>query len=347
MNGLPENPQSEETEGYERINQKVWLRTEQAPMIAHIDCVIFDIDGVIIDVSNSFRVAISQTVQLYCVRTAGFTGDEVLLLPSETQLFKLAGGFNNDWDLSAAAILFYLTKAEIQNTKDTRALKSHGQTLEEFTAAAGRAGGGMHGAMAVLFPMLTKEQRLKVESEYNRDEIERLFQELYGGTDHCDRLYGHTPVFNKRKGLLNAEKTMLDPAMPGFFPGMTGVLTGRTKEETEVGLEKAGLAKIFNKENVYFDSGLEPEKRKPRPGALIELAAKLGGKVTLYVGDVMDDLLVVRNANLDPAAPCLFMSAMIASPTRRADAALFRREHADIVSLDVNEALRSVISRRQ
>lgn len=347
MSNISEVPLSEETEGYERINQKVWLKTEQTPMISHIDCVIFDIDGVIIDVSNSFRVAISQTVQLFCTRTAGFTGDEVLVLPSETQLFKLAGGFNNDWDLSAAAIMFYLTKAEIQNSKDTRRVKSHGQTLEEFTAAAGRAGGGMHGAMAVLFPMLTKEQRQRVEAEYDRAEIERLFQELYGGTDYCNRLYGHEPVFNKRRGLLNDEKLMLDPSMPALFPGKAGVLTGRTKEEAEVGLEKAALIDVFGWENVYYDSGLSPEKRKPRPGALIELAAKLGGKVTLYLGDVLDDLLVVRNANLDPGAPCVFMSAMIASPTRRADAALFRREGADIVSLDVNEALRSIISRRQ
>lgn len=347
MSKIPEPTQADETEGYERINQKVWLKEDQSSMLAHIDCVIFDIDGVIIDVSSSFRVAISQTVQLYCTMTGGFTGEEILLLPSETQLFKLAGGFNNDWDLSAAAIMFYLTKAELQNSKDARTLKINGQSLEEFTAAAGRAGGGMHGTMSVLFPMLTKEQRGRVEAEYNRAEIERLFQELYGGTDYCERLYGHKPVFNKRKGLLNDEKILLDPKMLDFFRGKTGILTGRTKEEAQIAVEKAGLEKAMPWENVVYDSGLEPEKRKPRPGALLELAAKLGGKVTLYVGDVMDDLLVVRNANLDAAAPCVFMSAMIASPNRRADAALFRREGADIVSLDVNEALRSVISRRQ
>ena len=347
MSKIPDAAVSEETEGYERINQKVWLKDEHAQMIPHIDCVIFDIDGVIIDASSSFRVAIGQTVQLYCTRRAGFTGDEVLLLPSETQLFKMAGGYNNDWDLSAAAIMFYLAKSEMQGSKDTRTLKSKGQTLEEFTVAAGRAGGGMHGAMSVLFPMLTKEQRERVEAGYDRNEIERLFQELYGGTDYCKRLYGHKPLFNKRKGLLNAEKILLDPNMPDFFRGMTGVLTGRTKEEAKVGLEKAGLKSIIAWKNVVYDSGLAPEKLKPRPGALLELAARLGGKVTLYIGDVMDDLLVVRNANLEPAAPCLFMSAMIASPTRRTDAALFRREGADIVSLDVNEALRSVISRRQ
>lgn len=347
MSKLPDTPQVDETEGYERINQKVWLKQDQVPILSHIDCVIFDIDGVIIDVSSSFRVAISQTVQLYCARTAGFTGEEVLLLPSETQLFKLAGGFNNDWDLSAAAILFYLTKAEMQNSKDMRTVRSNGQSLEEFTAAAGRAGGGMHGAMSVLFPMLSKEQRSRVEAEYDRPEIERLFQELYGGTDYCRRLYGHDPVFNKRKGLLNDEKIMLDPKMPDLFNGKAGILTGRTKEETEIALEKAGLVDIILSKYVYYDSGLAPEMRKPRPGALIELAAKLGGKVTLYIGDVLDDLLVVRNANLDPAAPCVFMSAMIVAPTRRSDAALFRREGADIVSLDVNEALRSIISRRQ
>ncbi len=331
---------------YERINTSVWLRRDQDSMISQIDSIILDIDGVIIDTTASFRVAISQTVQLYVVKFAGFKGDTVVLQPSETQLFKLAGGFNNDWDLASAAIMFYLTKAELAETIDTGRLREIGLTLEDFTTAAGRSGGGMHGAMTVLFQMLTKEQRERVQSRYDRKKIEALFQELYGGIDYCQRLYGFVPTFNKRKGLLNEERILLDKTTLNEFMPKVGVLTGRTKEETAIGLARASLTDVVPEAFIFFDGGRDPKMRKPQPGELNKLAERIGGTVTLYIGDVMDDLLVVKNANVDPAAPCVFLSAIIVNPLRRTETDLFMKEGADIVSLDVNKAIKAVSARR-
>jgi len=56
---------------------------------------IFDIDGVLFDVSKSYRVAIKQTVGY-------FTGKEVTL--EEIQALKNMGGYNNDWDASEELI---------------------------------------------------------------------------------------------------------------------------------------------------------------------------------------------------------------------------------------------------
>ena len=332
---------------YEQIGASIWLKDDQKGLIPQIDTVILDIDGVILDVSSSFRVAISQTVQLYLTRERGFGGDSVLILPSESQLFKQAGGFNNDWDLTRAVILFYLTKAELLQTDHTAILRENGQSLVDFTTGVGRAGGGLHGVMAVLFPLLSKEQRQRVEKGCDRVRIEELFQELYGGVDYCKRLYGHKPKFNKRSGLLNEEKVMLDQSILIDFIPKVGILTGRTKKETEVGLEKAGLKGIIPWKHIIFDTGESPEMRKPRPGSLLDLAETLEAKVALYVGDVMDDLLTVKNANLERTATAVFLSAIIVSPLRRDYAELFRKEGADIVSLDVNKALKELIARRR
>ncbi len=57
--------------------------------------VLFDMDGVLVDVTNSYRKAIQQTVQF-------FTGTEATLL--EIQQFKEQGGYNNDWDLTEAIL---------------------------------------------------------------------------------------------------------------------------------------------------------------------------------------------------------------------------------------------------
>lgn len=57
---------------------------------------IFDIDGVLVDVSNSYRQAIKQTAKF-------FTGKEVSL--KEIQGYKNKGGFINDWNLTDAIII--------------------------------------------------------------------------------------------------------------------------------------------------------------------------------------------------------------------------------------------------
>ena len=68
---------------------------------------IFDIDGVLVDVSNSYRRAIKQTAEF-------FAGKEVSL--KEIQGYKNKGGFINDWNLTEAIIIkngFKINKEKI------------------------------------------------------------------------------------------------------------------------------------------------------------------------------------------------------------------------------------------
>lgn len=57
----------------------------------HKPWLVFDMDGVLVDVRRSFPVAVARTV-------AALGGGEVG--PGEIAALKLAGGFNNDWDLT-------------------------------------------------------------------------------------------------------------------------------------------------------------------------------------------------------------------------------------------------------
>ncbi|MCW4010380.1 MAG: TIGR01548 family HAD-type hydrolase [Candidatus Bathyarchaeota archaeon] len=58
--------------------------------------VLFDMDGVLVDVTGSYRRAIQKTVQF-------FTGETVQ--PREIQELKERGGYNNDWDLTEAILI--------------------------------------------------------------------------------------------------------------------------------------------------------------------------------------------------------------------------------------------------
>ena len=57
--------------------------------------VLFDMDGVLVDVGQSYRTAIQKTAEF-------FTKQEVT--KEQIQEFKMKGGFNDDWDLTQAII---------------------------------------------------------------------------------------------------------------------------------------------------------------------------------------------------------------------------------------------------
>ncbi len=61
--------------------------------VVPVDSIIFDVDGVLVDVSNSYRQAIMRTVQY-------FTGKDIS--QEEINEIKKIPGFNNDWDVSYA-----------------------------------------------------------------------------------------------------------------------------------------------------------------------------------------------------------------------------------------------------
>ncbi len=58
--------------------------------------ILFDMDGVLVDVTESYRKAIQETVHF-------FSGIEVQA--SEIQELKEKGGYNNDWDLTEAILV--------------------------------------------------------------------------------------------------------------------------------------------------------------------------------------------------------------------------------------------------
>jgi HAD superfamily hydrolase (TIGR01548 family) len=70
---------------------------------------IFDMDGVLVNVKDSYRLAIQKTAEFFLKKQ---------IEPEEIQKLKNSGGFNNDWDLTEALIRNNKGKAEKQKIID-------------------------------------------------------------------------------------------------------------------------------------------------------------------------------------------------------------------------------------
>jgi len=75
--------------------------------------IVFDMDGVIIDVSKSYRDTVRQTAKLFFKGARSWENLPDPLFPlSDLARVKQSGGLNNDWDLTCLVInlLFSLVK---------------------------------------------------------------------------------------------------------------------------------------------------------------------------------------------------------------------------------------------
>ena len=240
------------------------------------DCVVLDIDGVLVDVAASYRRAIIDSVERVYDATIPTAG---------IQSFKDAGGFNNDWELTYAAALFVLARQE-----------GYPDSVEGFTDRIAERGGGLVAAEAVVEAALSAEAVNRVDGRWNPDRLREVFQWLYLGKELYRKLEGEIPesVPNEHSGFIHDEPILLDASTRGWLIEhyAVGVLTGRPAAEAEIALSRVGLD-IAPKNRFTMDDW---EEGKPHPRALVTLAERFESESVVFVGDTLDDIRTARNA---------------------------------------------------
>jgi len=91
-------------------NPPSYVRRRSVDRLKGISAVIFDCDGVLIDVKDSYQKAVAATVVMVMRDLAGVSVD-----PGDTDeevnfAFKATGSFNNDWDLTCVILMFALSR---------------------------------------------------------------------------------------------------------------------------------------------------------------------------------------------------------------------------------------------
>lgn len=284
-------------------------RLHPALAAARVDLVIFDMDGVLVDVSASYRQAIARTVRRYCTAVAGTADPRDAFLaaaPAVIAAWKAAGGFNNDWDLSAA-----LAGAVLCRGADPAGLIA-------LAGAVAAAGGSLDGVARVLGRVAVAAVRHSGDLGDPRD-IRRIFQELYLGGPAFKTATGLVPVHvgPDAPGLSEAETAILSPAAaralarpPIALP--LAIATGRPAAEARAALDRLGTTSLFAA--VVTDDDVREQARrtgqpfgalaKPAAWPLLEAARRAAGAGAraaaalrpAYVGDLPDDMAAARAA---------------------------------------------------
>jgi HAD superfamily phosphatase len=239
------------------LPEGAWLAPGSATTPFAVDTVVLDVDGVLVDVRESFREAVRETA----VVVQREMGVAVPWRPTHGDInaFKRAGGFNDDIDISIALA----------------ALGAGGRGGEAFAVAAAvdAAGGGLPALRAVA-PDLPRIKGARVLE---------IFDALYWGDS----------AVAAGDGLILRERMMVPPdylqRLRDVEVRNVACVSGRTPRELAAALAALGwlateLAAVVTGDMV----------RKPDPACLDLVVRACTPGAMVYVGDVRDDWELVR-----------------------------------------------------
>ena len=255
------------------------------------DSIIFDCDGVLIDVTESYDTTINKTISYVLKEIADITVDTPLT--NEILLkFKSTGGFNDEIDITYAGILCFITAKKFN--------KNPIQFISDIIDNADDSG------IAYIENFLDKidldvsdvKARLGYPSADKNDLIHATFDQLFFGPELYSKVFQKESKFSEQ-GFIENDKiivnTELIEALKKKFNDKIAIVTGRGFNAINSSLKE--ILNEFNVENSVF---LEDEPRdlaKPNPQSLIRAMKGLNSKNCLYVGDSMEDMILAQKAS--------------------------------------------------
>ena len=280
-----------------------------------VDAVVLDVDGVLVDVADSYRRAVVETAE----RLHGDTVPKPAL-----QALKDAGGFNNDWELTDAVCLYVLAGRA-----------GYSADVAGYADAVAARGGGLEGAREALADALGPEAAAAVEADWEPERVRAVFQQLYLGSEGYRELEGLEPDLDV-PGYLHDEPVLVEPVTIDDLLRRfaVGVLTGRPAAEAAIALDRVGLA-LPDDRVVTMDSA---HPGKPAPDGLVALAEGVDAESVAFVGDTLDDVrTAVAAADADPGRRYHGVGVLTGGLTGEAGRAAYRSAGAAAIVGSVND----------
>lgn len=238
--------------------------------------VIFDVDGVLWDTTDSYDQAIFRTLD-HLLETVGKSEFRGRVTHSDLRAMRRAGRLNSDWDLT-----YVLLEALLSGYGDL--------------ADAARDTGGRGAAWAF--------DRRGAASKLEFAILQRWFDLVYWGDVDFDRLIGGPrPPLPRQEGTWRQERPLIQPRILDEIQALDNpalaIATGRPWLELQTVLDSSTLLDYIAKTAICTADILE----KPDPEVIRWCLARMrnlhgtDGTVSsvLFCGDTRDDLQLVLN----------------------------------------------------
>jgi HAD superfamily phosphatase len=272
-----------------------------------VECALFDIDGVLVDVRKSYYLAIKKSVEFIMKSMRGKSDTLPLVTDTLILKFKQTGGFNNEIDIAYAIILALMSMPFIDWTSNKEDFL--------FSVVQNANETGISSVEDYLSSLSTSSRikKLKQDLVYpapvGKSPLATVFDELFYGPTLFRMQHNIQPRYYCGKPLIDNDEIVIRRETVDLisenFGGSIALISGRSKLAAQYSLKS--IFDMFDQNASVF---LEDESRKhwkPNPYSIIKAMTSLGAKTSFYVGDSVEDLYMTRKAEKDMDVKILFI----------------------------------------
>ena len=255
------------------------------------DSIIFDCDGVLVDITNSYDQTIVKTTK-YVLETLAKINDSIQIDFKIIDGFKSTGGFNDEVDLTYAAILSIVAAKKLKkdqtefinlviDNSDSTGIKSVETFIKDQTDIS-----------EII-------EQLSYPGSHKDNILYQIFDQLFYGPELYSKLFKNTSKFSE-SGLIENDIVIfnndLADKLENKFHKQISMVTGRGKESVKYSLKN--LLDKFDLQNSMFLEDEPRELAKPNPQSLVNSITGMNSKSCLYVGDSMEDFIMAKKATI-------------------------------------------------
>jgi len=272
-------------------NNEILLTDLAKEEINEFDSIIFDCDGVLIDVTKSYDTTINKTISYILKEIFNITADN--LLTNEMFVgFKSTGGFNDEVDITYVGILCYIAAQKLNKNSNEFIF----DVIESANSTGIKSAEDFFNQIDV--DLTNEMSKLNYPGDRKTNPVSMIFNELFYGPELYNKIFKKNSRFTEN-GFIENDSVIINieliKKLKQKFNNKLAIVTGRGYQAILPSLKE--ILNEFDTKNSVF---LEDESRdlaKPNPQSLIQTIRGLDSKNSLYVGDSMEDLILAKKAS--------------------------------------------------
>ena len=270
------------------MTPELFISDEIIQKIQKFDSIIFDCDGVLVDIRQSYDNAINKTISAIMKE---LFDDEINDVVTSKILYglKSTGGFNDEIAVVYAAVMTLVASK--------KASISFEKLITDVIENANES--GINSVNNYFNNQNIDLTEIKSKLDYNNSNkesyIRRIFNQLFYGPLLYEEIFDEKSQYSN-KPLIDLDDVVLDENLMSKLNDRFGTkistVTGRGKFAFSYSMKN--FLNNFDMKNSIFLEDRSLEMAKPNPNSLIESISGINSKCSLYVGDSMEDLMMVE-----------------------------------------------------
>ena len=270
------------------MSKEIFISENISQKISKFDSIIFDCDGVLVDIRNSYDHAINKTIS--AIMKELFNDEIGNVVTSKIHFgLKSVGGFNDEVAVVYAIVMTLAAskKSKIEFEKliidvINNANESGINSIDDYFKDQN-------------IDLIEIKSKLDYENSRKISYIHRIFNQLFYGPKLYEEIFNEKSQFFENP-LIDLDSIVLDnnlmSKLKTRFDSKVATVTGRGKFAFSYSMKN--FLDDFDMENSVFLEDRPLNLAKPNPESLIESISKINSKCSLYIGDSMEDLLMVK-----------------------------------------------------